>query len=512
MDLKKLPKEKDWKSFISKLKRQKTKSDKEALKESIVQAIKSRTPNKKFGILFSGGVDSSLIALICKILKKNFTCYAVGLKKSEDVAYAKRVAKHLKLKLKVITLSEKDAKEVIEKTTKLLKEPNVVKVGVASVVYAAMEAAKKDKITHFFSGLGSEEIFAGYERHIKAKDINKECWKGLSMMWERDLVRDFTTADHFKNKILVPFLDKKVIKLAMGIPADQKISEDQNKLIVRKIANELGLKETYAYRKKRAAQYGSRIDRFMRKLAKRNGFKYKKEYLASLLKPKLGVLFSSGKDSTYAFYKMQQQGHQIKCLINIKSANPDSYMYHTPNLEMVPLQAKALNIPLVRGKTKGVKEKELKDLKKTLKIAIKKYGIEGITTGALYSNYQRERIEKICKKLNIECFSPLWHMDQEEYMREIVNSDFKFILTKIAAYGLDKTWLGKVITEKDVDKLAEINKKIGINVAFEGGEAESLIIDGPNFEKRIKIKNAEIIMENDITGTYEIKEAKLVNN
>jgi asparagine synthase (glutamine-hydrolysing) len=100
-------------------------------------------------------------------------------------------------------------------------------------------------------------------------------------------------------------------------------------------------------------------------------------------------------------------------------------------------------------------------------------------------------------------------MDQEKLLREIISSGFKFILTKIAADGLDKSWLNRVITDKDVDRLVELNKKIGMNIAFEGGEAESLMVDGPIFKKAIKITDFEIYEESPIIATLIINEAEL---
>lgn len=226
---------------------------------------------------------------------------------------------------------------------------------------------------------------------------------------------------------------------------------------------------------------------------------------------KLGSLVSSGKDSVYAMHLMKKKGHEIACIMTMKSENKDSYMFHTPAIEMVKLQAESFNIPLIEHKTKGEKEKELEDLKEIIKKAKNKFGIEGITTGALCSQYQKERIEKICDELKLECFSPLWHMDQETELRKIIDAGFKFILTRVAADGLDESWLGREITPDDVDKLVELNKKIGMNISFEGGEAESLVIDGPIFSKKIEIIETEKIMENEHTGNLIIKKAELRN-
>ncbi len=223
---------------------------------------------------------------------------------------------------------------------------------------------------------------------------------------------------------------------------------------------------------------------------------------------KLGILFSGGKDSTYAAFLAKNKGHKLSCLISVISKNKESYMYHTPNIRLVDLQAKAANISLIKVQTKGEKEKELKDLEKAIILAKKKYKIEGIVSGAVASTYQASRIQRICNKLNLWCINPLWQKDQEILIREIINSGFKFVITKIAALGLDKTWLGKVIENKDIDKLVQLNKKYGINIAFEGGEAETFVYDCPLFDKKIKILKAQKIYKN-YSGIYQILKAKL---
>ena len=223
----------------------------------------------------------------------------------------------------------------------------------------------------------------------------------------------------------------------------------------------------------------------------------------------LGVLFSSGKDSAYAAYVMGRQNYEIACLILIKSRNPASYMFHTPAVDIAKLQAEAMNIPIIEQHTKGQKEAELKDLEKAIIRAKDGYKIEGIVTGALFSDYQRQRIERICDHLGLKVFSPLWHKDQEKYMKELLDNGFRFIMTSVAAEGLDKSWLGRVITKKDVGRLAELNRKLGINVAGEGGEFETLVVDSPMFRKRIKIEKFEVKEDSDNSAVIDIKKAAL---
>ncbi len=283
--------EKKWNDIISPFSISPLKRDHKVilgeLNQLLVRSITSSIPDKRFGILFSGGVDSTLIAKVCKDNKADFICYTSaleerGMTEADDLIYARKAAKALKLKIKTKTIGLDETEDYIRMILKILKEPNVVKVGVALPVYIAMEAAKEDKIGIMFSGLGSEEIFAGYERHIQAKSINKECKNGLLNMYERDIDRDLKIAKAQKMELKVPFLEKELIQYSLKIPAKYKINKTHKKVILREVAEQLKLKE-FAWRRKKAAQYGSKFDRAIQVLAKRNGFKYKKDYLISLL-------------------------------------------------------------------------------------------------------------------------------------------------------------------------------------------------------------------------------------
>lgn len=203
---------------------------------------------------------------------------------------------------------------------------------------------------------------------------------------------------------------------------------------------------------------------------------------------KLGVLFSGGKDSVYAAYLAKKAGHKLVCLITIVSENKESYMFHTPSIEKTKKQAEVLGIPLIEQKTEGRKEGELKDLEKVIKSSIKKYKIDGITTGAIRSVYQASRIQNICDKLKIECFNPLWQKNEEEYLEELLKNKFEVIITGVFAYPLDQKWLGRKIDKKFIEEVKKLNEKYKIHVAGEGGEFESFVLNCPLFKRGLKVK------------------------
>jgi diphthine-ammonia ligase len=220
---------------------------------------------------------------------------------------------------------------------------------------------------------------------------------------------------------------------------------------------------------------------------------------------KVASLFSGGKDSAYSAYLAKQNGNELVCLITIESQNPDSYMFHTPSISKTKAQAKAMEVPLIIHKTKGIKEEELKDLEDAIQKAKDEYKIEAIVTGALHSVYQATRIQKICDKLNLECINPLWHKDEIEYLNELIENKFKIIVTAVAAYPLDKSWLGREINEQFVKEVTELKEKYKIHPAGEGGEFETFVLDCPLFKKPLEVKSFEDKSEGEHSFRREIE-------
>jgi len=207
---------------------------------------------------------------------------------------------------------------------------------------------------------------------------------------------------------------------------------------------------------------------------------------------KCGVLFSGGKDSTFATYLAKKYENEISCLITVVSKNPDSYMFHTPSILKVKKQAEMMNTLILIQRTKGEKEEELQDLESVIQKAKTDFNIEAIITGSVESAYQASRVQKICDNLELDCFNPLWQKDQFELLNDLINSKFKIIVTGVFAYPLNESWLGREINEifiKDVTKLFE---KYKINPAGEGGEFETYVLDCPLFSRELKIKDKQI--------------------
>ena len=224
---------------------------------------------------------------------------------------------------------------------------------------------------------------------------------------------------------------------------------------------------------------------------------------------RLGVLFSGGKDSTLALHLAAEKEEAV-CLITILSKNKESFMFHTPNIDISAFQAEALGLPQITKTTEGEKEKELLDLEDAIAQAARKFQIEGVVTGAIESVYQAERVQRICHRLGLWCFNPLWKHDQKALLEELLEKQFKVIISGVFAYPLDEKWLGKQIDSKLIDRLVDLQQKYGLSPSGEGGEIETTVLDAPLFKKKIEVLDFSVETKGN-SGVFIIKQARLVS-
>jgi len=220
---------------------------------------------------------------------------------------------------------------------------------------------------------------------------------------------------------------------------------------------------------------------------------------------KLAALISGGKDSVFTIHKALEEGHEVTHLISIIPARDDSYMYHSINLHMVELISAASEIPLIQQQSSGIKELELDDLT----LALKKVNVDGVCVGAIESQYQASRVQKICDSLGLKVYAPLWHRDPEELLNEMAKVlDIRIV--RVAANGMDQSWLGRPINVNSIENLKALNRRYMVHMAGEGGEYETVVLDAPFFKKRIEIVKSEVEWEGD-AGSLKILDARMVD-
>ena len=224
---------------------------------------------------------------------------------------------------------------------------------------------------------------------------------------------------------------------------------------------------------------------------------------------KLAALFSGGKDSTYSIHLAKHQGHDVKCMLSVFPKSDESHLLHHPNMKWTSLQSESMKIPQITIESSSDETStELELIEKILVRAQNEYDVEGIVHGGIKSNFQKNNFENLCKKLNLKSVAPLWESEPKQYLDDLISSDFVFIITSVSSGGLDDSWLGKKIGVEEIKELQHLSEKFGFNLNFEGGEAETFVLNCPLFSHPIEILKEEKSWDG-YRGRFEILDARL---
>jgi diphthine-ammonia ligase len=230
-------------------------------------------------------------------------------------------------------------------------------------------------------------------------------------------------------------------------------------------------------------------------------------------------LFSGGKDSSWALYRALERGLPVSRLVTVHPTG-DSYMYHVPATRLASLAAESIGIELVdvdpadfdaaNATDSGAQgDAELEPLEAALEALDESLpgGVAGVTAGAVESEYQTSRIEAMCERLGCDLFAPLWQEDPRELAEAMLDAGFEITIVQVAAAGLDESWLGRTLDAAALADLETLNDEYGVHVLGEGGEFETLVVDGPHMDRRIEI-DADPVWEGT-RGHLEITDARL---
>ncbi|MCD6464502.1 diphthine--ammonia ligase [Candidatus Woesearchaeota archaeon] len=513
------------------------------VKQALIEAVKKRVMHgtAKHGdvkpvLLFSGGLDSTVLARIMKMFV-DFKACTISVD-GRDVKKAENVAKELGVELETRIISEEEVLQLAKEVIEIIESTDPVKVSVGIVTLAACKLAKQIGGKLVITGLGADDVFLGYKRQLRfleqfqerslqeqeellSKLARFEIISNLRRIYERDLYRDNAIALSQGLELRLPFLDLNLIKKVLqSLHCKEFFFE--NKELLRKIGVEIGLPEHVVLAKKHAAQYSSGVHKALQKIAKKHSLtvneflkqlsiedkekKHKSRKRKTHSNGNLALLASGGKDSWLAAWIMHNRNYNISCLITVKPAK-HSFLLHHPCIDLVKFQSKASGIPLIMKRSTSLNpDQELKVLKQALKKAVKHYKIEGVVTGALYSNYQRNRFERIIDELGLKIYNPLWHSDQEALIK-FVAKHFKALIVSVSSEGLTKQWVGRVLDLQSVRELSMLAKKYKFNVSGEGGEFETFVLDMPLFKKVIHIQKFKVLEDE---GLFFMQPEKLV--
>ena len=219
---------------------------------------------------------------------------------------------------------------------------------------------------------------------------------------------------------------------------------------------------------------------------------------------RLASLYSGGKDSTFSLYLMEQSGHDIPYLVNVVPEDAASWIFHTPNLSVVPLMAESMGKELVTAKSSGTEEGDMEGLRN----ALDGLDVEGVVSGAIWSDYQWDRMNIVCGDLGLKLMAPLWRKDQDMLMDQFIDSGIRSMIGGCYAEGLGEEWLGRIIDRQAVEERKAIRTRTGISIMGEGGEYESLTIDSPMHSRPLEIISAEKDWSRQ-GGTMRVTSARL---
>ncbi|MDC0199796.1 diphthine--ammonia ligase [Candidatus Nitrosopelagicus sp.] len=227
---------------------------------------------------------------------------------------------------------------------------------------------------------------------------------------------------------------------------------------------------------------------------------------------KLAAFFSGGKDSTYSIFLAKKLGHSVDVLLTLYPYSDESHLLHYPNITFTKLQSESMKIPqLIEKITSNNSKNESEKLNNLVILAKEKYSIEGIVHGGILSKYQKDNFSLICEKNDLEIISPLWNKESQSYMKELLHENFEYIISSVSSNGLNDSWLGRKIDNNGLEELKKLQSKFDFNLNFEGGEAETFVINCPLFEKPLLIQNFTTEWDG-YRGRFEILEAKLKDN
>jgi diphthine-ammonia ligase len=226
---------------------------------------------------------------------------------------------------------------------------------------------------------------------------------------------------------------------------------------------------------------------------------------------KLASLYSGGKDSNYAIFEMSQRGYEVVCLISIETMNMDSLLFHFPNIRFTSILAEAINLPIRRFQSNSSKlGDEILALENALVNVRDEFEIQGVVHGGISSNFQKRNFGTICKKLGLTVFSPLWNMDPSKHIHKMIDQKFEIVIVGVSALGLGREWLGTLLDHDNVKKLESLSLRYGFNLNFEGGEAETIVVDCPLYKKKFRIKQGLVKWFGD-NGIFEITDYELID-
>lgn len=307
----------------------------ESYKSVLLKAVKKRLAGlreARLGVIFSGGIDSVLVAKLLQREGKNIVCYCTGSENSGDVLAAQAVARELGLELKTSIINEDLVKGILFEVIRNVEESGLLQVEVAIPMYMAAKMAAEDGIRVMFTGQAADELFAGYPWYSDCLQesgylrLHEQLWEDLNRLYDDTLEREDKLTMAHSIELRAPYLDRDVIRTAMRISPRLKIQGSKDALrkrVHRQAAVELGVPPYLSFRTKDPAQSGSGIHQIIENIARTQPVSLNTDLVAENIKLDKGSLYRYG-EGTYG--EDITRNYLQRLYMNIQSAYEPSIL------------------------------------------------------------------------------------------------------------------------------------------------------------------------------------------
>jgi len=235
---------------------------------------------EKVAVAFSGGLDSSVIAMLAKVCGARVFLVSVGLEDQPEVRFAEEAAEALGLPLHLETYRLDDVEAVLSRVLWLIEEPDVMKAGVAVPLYWSAEVTSKMGYRVLLTGQGGDELFGGYQKYLHeytrkgVAAVREAMYRDVVSSHEVNFQRDNQVCSFHGIELRLPFTNREVVDFSLGLPVSLKIDSPRDRLrkrVLRRVAQMLGLPPPIFNRPKKAIQYATGVNKALKRLAKNKG-------------------------------------------------------------------------------------------------------------------------------------------------------------------------------------------------------------------------------------------------
>ena len=261
------------------------------LQELLEHCIRIRVKNlKDVAVAFSGGLDSSVVAFMAKKCGVNVHLIHVSLPNQSETDSALRIADKLGLPIQIRIFENRVVEEIAAQVVELIEEPDPVKLTVGIPFYWIAQTTAEAGYSVLFAGQGADELFGGYRRYVTQflsedeEHVHETMCTDVRRLHETNLERDTKICAFHGVKLRLPFASYAIAKFALSLPLNLKIEKNAaglRKIVLRRVAQNIGLPSEVVNNPKKAIQYGTGVNTVLMRSSKKQKLTLK-QYVENL--------------------------------------------------------------------------------------------------------------------------------------------------------------------------------------------------------------------------------------